>query len=112
MGDFFIGNEKNQGYMDDKPTWFDYCDVNWLSVVAVNDSVEELGYEGGDRAKLYWCLHGKKLGDSGALRLLMGLEILQDHDPSQMIRSLFIYVLPCCLLFEPCLLGQEMKKTN
>jgi hypothetical protein len=52
------------------------CMLLWLMIVFKN------GYEGGGRAKLYWCLHGKKLGDSGALRFLMSLEILQDHDPT------------------------------
>jgi hypothetical protein len=53
--------------LNGKPAWFDYCDVNWLSIPVVNDIVEDLGYAGGARVKLYWCLPGKMLSDSGVL---------------------------------------------
>jgi hypothetical protein len=70
MGDFLMGNEKNQGYVDGKPIFFDYCKVNWLYVAAVNAIVEELGYEDSGKVKLYWYLRSKVLGDSGALRCI------------------------------------------
>jgi hypothetical protein len=50
--------------------FFNYCEVNWLCVAAVNAVVEELGYEDSGKVKLYWYLRGKMLGDSGALRCI------------------------------------------
>ena len=41
-GGFFVGNEKNQGYVDGKAAWFDFCDVNWLFVAAVKKEAKQM----------------------------------------------------------------------
>ncbi|KAM0929447.1 hypothetical protein ACQ4PT_001527 [Festuca glaucescens] len=81
-GGFFVGDEKNRGYVDEKAAWFDYYDVNAQSIAAINDIVEQVGYEAGGRVRLYWCLPGKILGDPGALRF-----IWQEHDAAAIASS-------------------------
>jgi hypothetical protein len=36
MEDFFVRNEKNKGYPDGKPIWFDYYYVNVMFIDAIN----------------------------------------------------------------------------
>jgi hypothetical protein len=49
-GGFFVGSS----YLDEKISWFDYCEADKWSTLWFDDIIEELGYEKSIAMKVLW----------------------------------------------------------
>ncbi|CAN6205460.1 unnamed protein product [Urochloa humidicola] len=57
-------------YVDEKISWFDFCEVDTWSLLWIEDFAEQLGYHKDVHVKAYWLLLGKTL--SNGLRRIKG----------------------------------------
>jgi hypothetical protein len=68
-GGFFVGSGNLKSYVDERISWFDYCDVDTWSTLWFDDIAQQLGYESSTALKVHWLLPGKEMQDG--LRLML-----------------------------------------
>jgi len=89
-GGFLVGSGNSRSYVDERISWFDYCDVDTWSTLCFNDIAQQLGYENKTALKVYWLLPGMKMQDG--LR-----EMVTDADTNAMclvvdrVKTLVLY---------------------
>ena len=84
MVGFFVGSGQLRTYVDEKISWFDYCEGNFLYPQWWEDLLEVVGYSNMSDSlrstlKVYWLLPGKDLSD--------GLRLIKDRADNDAMRS-------------------------
>ena len=78
-GGFFVGSGQLRTYVDEKISWFDYCNPDNLYPHWFEDFLQILGYSDLGSLKVYWLLPGKDLSD--------GLRLIKDCADNDAMKS-------------------------
>ena len=78
-GGFFVGSGQLRTYVDEKISWFDYCNPDNLYPHWFEDFLQVLGYSDLGSLKVYWLLPGKDLSD--------GLRLIKDCADNDAMKS-------------------------
>ena len=69
---YFLCAGKHRDYHKGHSIWYDYCDIDNRTPIAVANLVEEIGYEFEGRIRVYWCVPGLTVYKNGLREIKMG----------------------------------------